>query len=471
MIDFESTAPSVQAGEARPQSDFETTTHFAGGVGGDDTDRSHNSTKRKMPGSVSLCSSSRWPSPAQANGGSGPLDQQQCIRSFLPLSNPDGRTAVTSQTSVGRSRTSRAWEPGETKTSPVEEAARDRHGTEQRFGTGVAGGSGWGRRNDAASGGRNEHGAGRSSVRSGGRGGGRGRPPASRGGRRGGRKISWKSSRRGSIGKDAGDRMGQALAEWAWEYFCTPWGTTEEGDSSAGRSSAAGAAGLRSLPLPAPSQLREPGDSGPEVVAPCAVGGRSQRPEPTGWRGSTAPTLPPTTAISSSSSSLSAGAAVAAAELSRQKLGHKNDADNDVVFFLKDGGNRQAAGPGRPGAGSASGSAAPAAAFANAREKARQERPPPPLYFQHDGHSRSVVGVLWPGGKAASHVNERSGNGQGGGGGGRAESARCGGRGWRGGHGTGGRRQPGNLLVFDPSHEGKELRNALDNTQKPGWGR
>lgn len=493
MIDFESTAPSVQVGETRPQDDFETTTHVAGG-GGDaddaDADRSHNSTKRKIPGSSSLSSSSRWPSPAQSNGdGSGPLGQQQCIRDFLPPSNPGAPPAATPQPSAGRSGTSRAWEPEETRTSAAEkeEAAMDRHGTEQRLGSGVAGGNRWGRRNDAATGGggQNKHRAGRGSVRSGGgRGGrGRGRSPASRGGRRGGRK----NGRRGNIGKDAGDRMGQALAEWAWEYFCTPWGATEEGDSSPGRSSAAGAAaGLRSPPLPAPPQLRKPEDSGPEVVAPCAVGGRSQRLEPTGWRGSSAPALPPTTAIPSSSS-LSAGAAAAAAALLRQQMGQMNDAGNEVAFCRNGGGHRQVAGPGRPGAGADSagassagagsagaGSAAvsTAAAFVDTPEKLRNERPPPPLYFQHDGHSRSVVGVLWPGGrKSASNVNEGSANGRGGGGAGKVESTGRSGRGGRGGRGTGGKRQPGSLLVFDPSHEGGELRNALDNTQKPGWGR
>lgn len=456
VVDFESTAPPGQANQERPPYDGETT-HFAGGGGGHSNDRSRNGNKRKTHDGSSLLSPSFGSSsPVQTNGGSGPPDSNQyCIRSFLSSSTPDGRPPATTQPTFGRSR--------ETETRPAEEATRNRQVSGQRLGTCVAGGNTWGRRNDAAAGSQNEHGAGRRSFWSGRGGGRRGRPPVARGGQRGGRK----KGRRGSIGKDAGDRMGQALAEWAWGYFCTPWGTAEEDDLPAGGSSAVGGAGLRSLPLASPSQLREPDVSGPAVAAPCAVGGSFQRPEPTGWRGLSAPPpLSATTSISSSPSPPTSGASAVAA-LSGQQQGRRNE-PADASFVGNDGGNRQAAGPGRPHAISA---AAAAAAIVNTSGNTRKARPPPPLYFQHDGHSRSVVGVLWPGGKATRRVNHGSGRGEGGGTGGRTESAGHGGRGERGGRGAGGKRQPGSLIVFDPSHSGKEIRNALNNTQTQGWGR
>ncbi|CAM9155500.1 unnamed protein product [Scytosiphon promiscuus] len=213
--------------------------------------------------------------------------------------------------------------------------------TEQRLGTG---GNGTGH---GDSGGYARRGG---STRSGGprgRGGGRGR------GWRRGRK---KRRNNGNIGKEAGDRMGKALMEWAWQYFCTPW-AAEEGDGSG--LSLCSEGDVR--PSPPPSQLREPGCPGGEAVA-------------------------------------SSGA---------------------IEGF-------------EPSSSSGMGST---------RAKARA-RPPPPLYFQHDGHSRSIVGVLLPGGGGAQAKHQGSN-----------------------------KRQAGSLLVFDPSHVGSELVDALGDTQKALWGR
>ncbi|CAM9167695.1 unnamed protein product, partial [Hapterophycus canaliculatus] len=105
------------------------------------------------------------------------------------------------------------------------------------------------------------------------------------------------------------------------------------------------------------------------------------------------------------------------------------------------------------------------------QEKARV-RPPPPLYFQHDGHSRSIVGVLLPEGGGA-HATREGGNegceGRARGGGAGPGGGSVAGRGRGGGGGR--KRQPGSLLVFDPSHGGREIRDALDDIQKARWGR
>ncbi|CAB1100603.1 unnamed protein product [Ectocarpus sp. CCAP 1310/34] len=66
--------------------------------------------------------------------------------------------------------------------------------------------------------------------------------------------------------------MGKALAAWAWEYFCTPWGTAEGGLSSIGD----GGKGAELLLPPSrpPSQLREPeGSSGGNACGGAGSGG------------------------------------------------------------------------------------------------------------------------------------------------------------------------------------------------------
>lgn len=91
------------------------------------------------------------------------------------------------------------------------------------------------------------------------------------------------------------------------------------------------------------------------------------------------------------------------------------------------------------------------------------------ILLQHDGHSRSIVGVRLPG-EGGAHAKRQGG------------SEGCEGRACRGGAGRDGgsvvgrgggggkKRQPGSLLVFDPSHAGMEIRDALDDTQKARWG-
>lgn len=66
---------------------------------------------------------------------------------------------------------------------------------------------------------------------------------------------------------------------------------------------------------------------------------------------------------------------------------------------------------------------------------------PPPLYLQHDGHSRTVVGVLRPVGEAGpgggAHKNSKG--------------------------------QQSMLLIFDPSHDGAEISNALSDRYSMKW--
>lgn len=69
---------------------------------------------------------------------------------------------------------------------------------------------------------------------------------------------------------------------------------------------------------------------------------------------------------------------------------------------------------------------------------------PPPLYLQHDGHSRTVVGVLWSEQKNLKNLKKGSAP-------------------------VGSRQQPGTLLIFDPSHKGSEIRDALMDYGSLRW--
>uniref|UniRef100_A0A0G4FGA4 Uncharacterized protein n=1 Tax=Chromera velia CCMP2878 TaxID=1169474 RepID=A0A0G4FGA4_9ALVE len=70
----------------------------------------------------------------------------------------------------------------------------------------------------------------------------------------------------------------------------------------------------------------------------------------------------------------------------------------------------------------------------------------PPLYFQHQGHSRTIVG-------AQRRMRENSGGGRGGGGGG------------SGGRGGSWNDHERFLLIFDPSLRIAEIRSATDLTR------
>lgn len=86
------------------------------------------------------------------------------------------------------------------------------------------------------------------------------------------------------------------------------------------------------------------------------------------------------------------------------------------------------------------------------------------------------MGVLLPEGGGA-HATHQGGNewyaGRNLGGGtgviGGGSGGSVAGRGHAGGSGK--KQQAGSLLVFDPSHAGRELADALDDTQKARWGR
>ncbi|CAM9461944.1 unnamed protein product, partial [Sphacelaria rigidula] len=209
-------------------------------------------------------------------------------------------------------------------------------------------GSASGRAAPVATGGRQQRGRGE-----GGRGGrGRGRGQALRA------SSSSSNSNTSNASAMMGTGCGQAVVEWAWDYFCTPWNVGGEEESLVGKSESSSAAAVG---------YSRGGKS-------CQVRGRPRR---------------------------------------------------------QDGGERSSAGISR--------------------------RLPPPLYLQHDGHSRTVVGVLWPqgrstaglGGDAATSRGRRSGSGSVG----RECARRC----------------PGSLLVFDPSHAGSELRGALANEGNMRW--
>ncbi|CAM9723045.1 unnamed protein product [Ectocarpus sp. 6 AP-2014] len=390
VIDFESSAPLAPAFAEEASSAQE---------------EPEGGSKRKTPSSaprspLSLhpngsTSSRAWPSGPSSpdaypssNGGrgvqasvaQGPV--QQSIRSFLPSSSspsstPRDRSAVTSSTQPGGAISGIGGGLGG-------QHERRWPGAGQRLGNGGRGrGRGAAGRDGFLSDGGGRGGRGW-------RGGRGGRGWGGRGGRGGAHRKN------GYIGKDAGDRMGKALAAWAWEYFCTPWGTAEGGSSSIS-DGGKGAELLLPPPSRPPSQLREPGGSG---------GGNA-----CSGRGS-----------GSSSRSPDAG-----------------------------------------GAGSG-GTATDCRAEA-------WTRPPPPLYFQHDGHSRSIVGVLRPGGAGQRGGSSGGGRGRGGGSGGGSVGGGRESAGSGRGRGGAGSRQAACLLVFDPSHAGGPIRDALDDTQKGRWGR
>ena len=183
------------------------------------------------------------------------------------------------------------------------------------------------------------------------------------GGRRRGGSIGGRGERWGKdTGRKAGQRMGRAIVEWAWEYFSTSWGNAE---------------------VFADDVVGEGGLS-------MAIGGQTMKIESEN---------PPAT----------------------------------------------------------------------------QARPPPPLYFQHDGHSRSIVGVLLPGGAGQVADQGSRGRCQAGAGAGRSTENKARGRAARGGGGGKGGihpRRPGSLLVFDPSQHGSDIRRALDREgTKRSWNR
>lgn len=235
----------------------------------------------------------------------------------------------------------------------------------------------------------------------------------------------WQAGRRGrcgSVGKKAGRRMGRAIIEWTWEYFRTSWDVGQAFAVSSCSFPAHSCEGLRnakSNTATARSRLCEPGTL------------LSTRASP--W-----------------------GTVEARAEGSySNKGGGGNAGEGDIVAR-----------------------GAPATMDENMSQngedaRVTRTRPPPPLYFQHDGHSRSIVGVFRSGASGQSAGHER-------------------GRRWRCladigvGHGTGnegigpadrdfeaGDFHPprlGSLLVFDPYHPGSVIRRALDDKgTKRSW--
>lgn len=222
-----------------------------------------------------------------------------------------------------------------------------------------------------------------------------------------------------NTGKDGRSHMGRAIAKWAWEYFCAPWGTEESiGDADATNEFAA---------LHPPPQ---------GINATVAKLNTDRQPRSQDGCGSMA------------ISKLSSETYLA---LPRHLSGDKGPTAMGRTRGLPAGGVSCGWDGGESGL---------------PEDKARKisaalghtlKRRPPPLYFQHDGHSRSVVGVLWPEGRE----NAKS-----------ARGANVGGdRGSLGMDRRGCVQQPGNLLVFDPSHSGTDILRALDDKQKKGWGR
>lgn len=263
--------------------------------------------------------------------------------------------------------------------------------------------------------------------------------------KRGGRQVEAqdlpKASGRGYLSKDAGNRMGQALTEWSWHYFCTLWDAEGLGGDGAG---------VGSLP----SGPREP------VSLAGAEVGENLRP-----RGEEDGKAVPTAAVLSGADAPRAlGKAITDGGLTAAAATAAASGDS--------GSTRDKSGRAEWGREGGQTGAAPDAA---------RMRPPPPLFFQHDGHSRSVVGVLWVGGrgkpgKQCGGHGSSSGDGSAGqvrdfGGGGDGGRSRNSGDGGGDTEGCGRRLRPGSLIVFDPSHSGREIRRALDGTQKPRWGR
>lgn len=268
--------------------------------------------------------------------------------------------------------------------------------------------------------------------------------------KRGGRQVETqdlpKSRGRGYLSKDAGNRMGQALTEWSWHYFCTLWDAEGLGGDGADAGS------LTSRPRESVSLAR-------------AEVGENRRP-----RGENDGKAVPTAAVlSGADAPRAAGKTITDGGLTAAAA---------AAASCDSGSTRYKGGRAEWARGGGQTSAAPNAA---------RMRPPPPLFFQHDGHSRSVVGVLWLGGRgkpgnqcgghgsssgdgSAGRVRDFAdggGGGDGGDGGSSRNSGDCGGD----TEGCGRRLRPGSLIVFDPSHSGREIRRALDDTQKLRWGR
>lgn len=278
---------------------------------------------------------------------------------------------------------------------------------------------------------------------------------AKRGGRRGHRKYPPNARRPGNLSKSAGQRMGQALTEWSWEYFCTLWGAEEvTGDGGGGSLTSRPRESASSAGAEAEENRTLDGEKNGKAAPTAAVLFRADAPRP---------------GKVSADCGLTGATAGAGAGAASGGSGGSGDGSHSA---RGEGGAREG------GGGEGETGAPPDAA---------RSRPPPPLYLQHDGHSRSVVGVLWPGGRGKSgkrhgwrgsgSENGSAGPGRGVGNDGDGGSGRGGGNceGGRGGEGSSGERgrrlQPGSLLVFDPSHSGGEIRKALDDPQTQRWGR
>lgn len=202
-----------------------------------------------------------------------------------------------------------------------------------------------------------------------------------------------------------GTGCGQAVVEWAWEYFCTPWNTEKV--------------------YPAANKpKRSPAGPSIEGARTFECSGTDERPQSVGIRGEPLFVRDDAgemgTDCSESSSSIC-----------------------DTTHSGGDGGRAYGRGKREQRPWGEESPPSPAC------------RLPPPLYLQHDGHSRTVVGVLWPEGR------NRVGRG-GGAGVGREDRSVA-------GHEGAGRGRPGNLLVFDPSHAGPEIRDALANEDNLRW--
>lgn len=251
----------------------------------------------------------------------------------------------------------------------------------------------------------------------------RGRGEGGRGGRGRGRGQALRASSSNSNTSNASAMMGtgcgQAVVEWAWDYFCTPWNVGGEEESLVGKSESSSAAAVGysrgGKSCVSDESDTEQAHGRPTVPREVRSSIQDEKEEMTAYF------------LDFLCSGDSAGACDGGA-------GRGSTRDDEQVRDRprrQDGGERSSAGISR--------------------------RLPPPLYLQHDGHSRTVVGVLWPqgrstaglGGDAATSRGRRSGSGSGG----REGARRC----------------PGSLLVFDPSHAGSELRGALANEGNMRW--
>lgn len=202
------------------------------------------------------------------------------------------------------------------------------------------------------------------------------------------------------------------MLEWAWEYFSTPWNTEKVSTATDKR------------------QQSQTG-SLTERTSALECFGMDQRPRPARTRGES---------LCAWDDGGGTGADFSQSSATCDTADSRGDGDGSLAHDSEKDEQRQC-GEGNP--------SFPA-------------RLPPPLYLQHDGHSRTVVGVLWP------DIRSRAGHGGGVGvGRGGVNSARRAGGSIAGHEGAGGR--PGSLLVFDPSHSGLEIRDALANGDTMRW--